>query len=96
MTALTYLAGADVANLEDPAGRVTLTFDEIFDNISSWVKKCWVPMEHTYIKPVSGGYIEYSVGGLYIGHTIATSSFASTVNGKITSMETKMFEIEKN
>ena len=92
--ALTYLAGTDVANLGDPAGRVTLTFDDIFDNC--WVEKCWVPMELAYIKPVSGGNIEYSVRGSYMGRTIATSSFASTVNGKITHVETKMFETEKS
>ena len=96
VTALTYLAGTDVTNLGDPAGRVTLTFDDIFDNISRWVEKCWVPMELAYIKPVSGGNIEYSVRGSYMGRTIATSSFASTVNGKITRVETKMFEIEKS
>ena len=36
--ALTYPAGTDVANLGDPAGCVTLTFDDIFDNISRWVE----------------------------------------------------------
>ena len=96
VTALTYPAGTDIANLGDPAARVTMTFDDIFDNISRWVKKCGEHVELASIKPVSGGNIEYSIRASYMGRTIVTSSFASTVNGEIARVETKMIKIEKN